>query len=338
MVSSSLSNVEIVPKSYVFTEEERPGSQLIPICEQIPVIHLGGTNKDLQADSHTVQQILKAAQDFGFFQVINHGVPENIISDTVGVLKEFLGMAEEDKARAAAGENTNGWIYSSSVDYANKDGVHLWRDNIKHICHPLEDCMQFWPPKPPTYREVVAKYMVEMRKLSLRILEMIAEGLGLEPGYFEKSSEVQLFNGNYYPPCPDPSLTLGLLKHTDPSLITILFQGEVCGLQVFKDGQWIGVGAIPNAFVVNIGNQLEIISNGKLKSAEHRAVTNPREGRTTMATFVNPPLESMVEPAKALVNELNPARYQPRLFKDFVQTNKAFGPKSNFLSSPNTTN
>lgn len=87
-----------------------------------------------------------------YMQVINHGVSENIISDTVGVLKEFLGMSAEDKASAAAGENRNGWIYTSSVDYANKDGVHLWRDNIKHICHPLEDCVQFWPLKPPTYR------------------------------------------------------------------------------------------------------------------------------------------------------------------------------------------
>lgn len=70
MVSSSLFNVEIVPESYVFTEEERPGKQLIPICQQIPVIELGGT-KGLQAgDSHTVHQILKAAQDFGFFQVL----------------------------------------------------------------------------------------------------------------------------------------------------------------------------------------------------------------------------------------------------------------------------
>ncbi|KAJ0796742.1 putative oxoglutarate/iron-dependent dioxygenase, isopenicillin N synthase [Helianthus annuus] len=99
--------------------------------------------------------------------------------------------------------------------------------------------------------------MVEIQKLSTRILEMICEGLGLEQGYFKDTSEVQFLSSNFYPPCPDPSLTLGLLPHIDPSLITILYQGGSTGLQVMKDGQWVNVGAIPNAFVVNIGNQLE---------------------------------------------------------------------------------
>lgn len=101
-------------------------------------------------------------------------------------------------------------------------------------------------------------YLVEIQKLSLRILEMISEGLGLKGGYFKDMSEVQLLSSNIYPPCPDPSLTLGILPHQDPSLITLLYQGDSTGLQVMKDGQWVNVGAIPNALVVNIGNQLEV--------------------------------------------------------------------------------
>jgi isopenicillin N synthase-like dioxygenase len=96
-------------------------------------------------------------------------------------------------------------------------------------------------------------------KLASGILELIAEGLGLESGYFGgKLSENAFLSVNRYPPCPDPSLTLGLPKHCDPNLITILLQGDVCGLQVFKDGEWIGVGPVPNAFVINIGYQLQV--------------------------------------------------------------------------------
>ena len=87
---------------------------------------------------------------------------------------------------------------------------------------------------------------------------MICKGLGLEPEYLEDTSEVSLLSSNLYPPCPDPSLTLGILPHHDPSLITLLYQGNSTGLQVMKDSQWINVGAFPNAFVVNIGNQLEV--------------------------------------------------------------------------------
>lgn len=80
-------------------------------------------------------------------------------------------------------------------------------------------------------------------------------------GYFDRISELELLNANSYPPCPDPSLTLGILRHHDPSIITVLYQGNVPGLQVIKDGNWITVGAMSNAFVVNIGNQLEVMHN-----------------------------------------------------------------------------
>lgn len=103
------------------------------------------------------------------------------------------------------------------------------------------------------------KYLAEMRKLSLKILEMIAQGLGLDDGeYLSEISEVQVITANRYPPCPNPSLTIGIPRHKDPSLITILYQGNVSGLQVCKDGKWMGVEAKPNAFVVLVGNQLEV--------------------------------------------------------------------------------
>lgn len=104
----------------------------------------------------------------------------------------------------------------------------------------------------------MAAYLKRIENLSRRILGVIGEGLGLEEGYLEEISQVQLLVGNYYPACPDPSLTLGLLKHCDPSLITILLQQDVCGLQVLNDGKWMLVSSIPNAFVVNIGNQLQV--------------------------------------------------------------------------------
>lgn len=63
---------------------------------------------------------------------------------------------------------------------------------------------------------------------------------------------------NHYPPCPDPSLTLGLARHRDPGVVSIVLQGDVHGLQVFKDEEWIGVEPIHHAFVVNIGYVLQV--------------------------------------------------------------------------------
>lgn len=319
-LASSWYDVQSVPESYIFPPERRPGNHIFPLCKTIPIIDFAkieGTDRN-----NTRQQILEASQNFGFFQVINHGVSENLLRDAVGIFEEFFVMAAKDRAN---GPNEGGWIYTNSLGYA-KDGVHLWRENLKHPCSPLEECMQFWPKKPTRYMEVVGTYVEEVRKLSLMILELISEGLGLESGHFSESSEIQLLSANHYPPCPDPSLTLGILKHCDPSLITILYQGDVCGLQLFKDEQWFGIEALPNAFAVNIGSQLQIISNGKLRSAEHRAVTNSSEARTSIATFVTPTSTCIVEPAKSLVNGMNPPKYEALVFKDFVNASKAFGP------------
>ncbi|KAE8685361.1 putative ring finger protein [Hibiscus syriacus] len=136
------------------------------------------------------------------------------------------------------------------------------------------------------------------------ILEFVAEGLGIQLGYFgDKLSEYTVLAINHYPPCPDPSLTLGISKHCDPKLLTILHQGDVNGLQVFNNGEWIGVEPLHNAIVVNIGNQLQIISNNKLKSAKHRVVTNSNVARTTPAFFMAPSLDSIIEPAKSLTSD-----------------------------------
>ncbi|KAL3517690.1 hypothetical protein ACH5RR_020279 [Cinchona calisaya] len=306
-------NVQSVPADYSFSPKDRPGQLQIPLCDTIPVVDLQNATKSPERSS-IVQEIFKAGQEYGFFQVINHGVPENVARDTFNVFKEFFDMSEEDKKC----KDSQGWIYMGSTDYA-KDGVHLWRDSVKHSCHPLEECMQRWPQKPTLYREVVEAYVEEMKRLSGRILELICEGLGLEAKYLEDLSQVQLLICNHYPRCPEPSLTLGLLKHCDPSLITILLQeGNACGLQVLNNGKWIGVAPLPNALVVNVGNQLEIISNGRLKSAEHRAVTNSYETRTSIATFINPCHNSIVEPAKVLVDESNPPRFAATIYKDFV--------------------
>ncbi|KAG9132630.1 hypothetical protein Leryth_027342 [Lithospermum erythrorhizon] len=71
---------------------------------------------------------------------------------------------------------------------------------------------------------------------------------------------------------------------------------------------------------------LEIVSNGKLKSPEHRVVTNAKKSRTSIATFINPSLSCIVKPATVLIDESNPALFEPSIYKDFVNGTQAFGP------------
>ncbi|XWS31435.1 hypothetical protein CRYUN_Cryun23aG0075500 [Craigia yunnanensis] len=311
-------NSKPLPESYIFPSETRPGKVIVPSCNTIPVIDL--SKAETQNRTDRVQQILKASEEFGFFQVVNHGITENLMNETMDVFKEFFEMPLEEKAMFYSEDPKKSCrLVTSSASY-DWEKIHLWRDNLRHPCHPLEECIKLWPEKPTRYREVVATYSIEAKKLGLRILELVSEGLGLESGYFgDKLSEALSLAVNHYPPCPDPSLTLGLSKHCDPNLLTILHQGNVNGLQVFKDGEWIGVEPLHNAIVVNVGYQLQIISNNKLKSAEHRVVTNSTVARTTAAFFIAPSDECIIEPAKPLTDHAcNSQLYRAFEYKEFL--------------------
>lgn len=111
------------------------------------------------------------------------------------------------------------------------------------------------------HRDDVSEYSKNARGLALRLLEAISESLGLEKDYINKAlgKHGQHMAINYYPPCPQPELTYGLPSHADPNAITILLQDDAPGLQVLKDGKWLAVSPISNTFIVNIGDQMQVI-------------------------------------------------------------------------------
>ncbi|KAI7990857.1 Hyoscyamine 6-dioxygenase [Camellia lanceoleosa] len=225
LVSSWSKEAQAVPANYVFPPEIRPGDLAAPVCKGIPVIDLGQIGDHARAE--LLEKIIKASQDFGMFQVINHGVSEELMDDTMSLFKEFFDMPVEEKAAYYSEDKSKSFrLYTSGQNY-------------------LKD-------------KVAGTYSAEVRKLSLRILDLICEGMGIEMGYFaDELSKIQSLVINHYPPCPNPSLVLGVGGHCDPNLITIL-QQDVYGLQIFKGEQWVGVESLPHAFVINIANQLEV--------------------------------------------------------------------------------
>ncbi|KAI9119066.1 hypothetical protein K1719_009741 [Acacia pycnantha] len=289
LVSNWSNNVRAVPEDYIFPPETRPGSLHVPIGESIPVIDLSLADKGDRILA--IQKIINASQEFGFFQVINHGIPENLMKETMSVWKEFFQLPAEAKqeylyTEGIATKTNDCGIYTSGSKYATEK-VHMWRDALRHSCHPLHKWQHMWPQTPTRYQECVGSCSVQVKKLGSKILRLISEGLGLDGEYFEgEYGQNMLLSVNHYPACPQPDLTLGVAKHADPFIVTLLLQDEVYGLQVLKDDKWIGVDPNPQAIVVNIDSQLQVISNNKLKSAEHRAVTNSSKDRISAAFFI----------------------------------------------------
>ncbi|KAM5552790.1 hypothetical protein ABKV19_025149 [Rosa sericea] len=177
-------------------------------------------------------------------KVINHGISENLLHDTMDVFREFFALPPEDKASFFSEDPNKLCRLITSTGNYDRENVHLWRDALRHACHPLDKFIPLWPQQLLKYREHVGKCSTQVRKVALNILELISEGLGIEYGHFsDELSQETVLSVNYYPPCPDPCLTLGITKHCDPNLITILLQGDMA-FRVLR----IGNGLVWNLF------------------------------------------------------------------------------------------
>ena len=133
----------------------------------------------------------------------------------------------------------------------------------------------------------MSAYCREVRELGFRLYGAISEGLGLDGGYIKETlgEQEQHMAVNFYPRCPAPELTYGLPAHTDPNALTILLMDQqVAGLQVLKDGRWIAVNPRPCALVVNIGDQLQVVTRSTARSIVCHPPSSTRSGTGSSST------------------------------------------------------
>ncbi|WOL06142.1 protein DOWNY MILDEW RESISTANCE 6-like [Canna indica] len=302
-----------LPRSYVRPESQRPRLHDVISNTTIPTIDLSSPFAP-----QTIAQVEDACTSFGFFQVVNHGVAAEKM---MAVAKEFFLLPAEEKAKYYSDDPAKKMRLSTSFNI-RKETVRNWRDYLRLHCHPLEQFVADWPSNPPSFKEVVSTYCKEVRQLGFRLLRAISLSLELEEDYLLKAlgaEQEQHMTVNYYPQCPEPELTYGLQAHTDPNALTILLlDPTVSGLQVLKDGKWIAVNPQPNALVINIGDQLQALSNGRYKSVWHRAVVNSSKERISVASFLCPSNSVVISPPEKLVDgESDPAKYRSYTYGEY---------------------
>ncbi|KAL9227587.1 hypothetical protein vseg_003260 [Gypsophila vaccaria] len=306
-------------------------SEMVPDAEgkaEIPTI-------DMQDEKNLVQHITNALQGYGCFQVINHGISREQMEDANKMFREIHNLPQEEIDKLNREQDQNNPVchyYTSSVNF-NTEQFHYWRNALKQACSPLEECVPFWPKNPDRYREIVKPYTVALKEMGLKILQNVAQGLGLEQSYFENElTENNAFYVNSYPACPDPSSTIGLARHNDPSLLTILHSGRVSGLQILKDGHWLGVDTPPYGFMVFVGNLFQAVTNGKVKAPVH-IVRNTTEARMSEAFFISPKRGYPIEAAKCLLEAENALPlYKPFTYEEFIETYNSWSrPKDTVL-------
>ncbi|CAA0813071.1 2-oxoglutarate (2OG) and Fe(II)-dependent oxygenase superfamily protein [Striga hermonthica] len=278
LVSSGFPHTTI-PQSYIRPEPDLPKLSEAKDYYNAPVIDFGCGDTKLIAN-----QIAQACQQNGCFQVINHGVSKELMEKMVQVTREFFDLPVEEKMKLYSNDPCKTTRLSTSSNFL-KEKVHNWRDYLRLHCYPLDNYVKEWPNNPPSFnREAAAGEPLPLREIG-RVLTPRGGG--------EENSDLRTGREYIYEKFAG--------AHTDPNTLTILLQdAEVMGHQLLKDGKWMTVKPIPNAFVVNIGDQLQALSNSRYKSTWHRAVVNAHKARISVASFLCPSNSAVIKAPKEL--------------------------------------
>ncbi|KAL6549407.1 Aconitate hydratase mitochondrial [Orobanche hederae] len=272
-----------------------------------PVIDMEKLNGEER--SATMEMIKDACENWGFFEMMNHGIATEFMDSVERLTKAHYKKCMEQRFEEM--------VTSKGLEAVQSEIDDLdWESTffLRHL--PVPNLSEI-PDLEDEYKKVMKEFAVDL----------LCENLGLEKGYFKKvfyGSNGLTFGTKVsnYPPCPKPDLIKGLRAHTDAGGIVLLFQDDkVSGLQLLKDGEWIDVPPMRHSIVVNIGDQLEVITNGKYKSVMHRVIAQTDgTGRMSLASFYNPGSEAVIYPAPALVEKAENNEHYPKfMFEDYMK-------------------
>jgi isopenicillin N synthase-like dioxygenase len=257
-----------------------------------------------------LEKLRAAARDVGFFYLIGHGVEDSVIRDLIGLSRAFFALPEADKL-AIEMVNSPQFRGYTRVGREFTRGQPDWREQLdvgterpalppEAIERPWQRLQgpNQWPAALPALKPVLIAYQEQATALAIRVLKAFAAALEQPEDVFQPiytPSPSQLIKIIRYPGRAAGESDQGVGAHKDSGFVSILLQDKVAGLEVAGEDGWIGAPPVPGAFVVNIGEILEIASNGYLRANIHRVVSPPAGGeRLSIAFFLGANLDAEV--------------------------------------------
>lgn len=285
----------------------------------IPVLDLSLLNGTAEQQAQFRDDLRRATHEVGFFSLVGHGVPRELIDRAYETARAFFALPESHKLAIEnvtsphfrgytrmGGERTLGRVdIREQIDLgAERPAVAMTADTPDYW---ILEGPNLWPEALPQLRTVTEEWIARLDEVGTRLLRAWAEALGAAPDAFDAAFErpSPYLKIVRYPGVSAEQPAQGVGAHKDLGVLTLLsVEDGKAGLQVEKDGEWIDVVAPPGAFIVNIGELLEIATDGYLKATKHRVVSPaPGTERISIPYFHGPALDAVI-PTIELAPEL----------------------------------
>lgn len=288
--------------------------------KHIPTIDLNNINDESLAAMDT------ACRDHGFFLLTGHGIDELLVR-VKQQAEVFFKLPLEEKRRVMRAHDNPMGYYDRELTKQKRDLKEVF-DFYARDDENREQKMP-WPDNLPAFKATLREYFLANIALSKRVLHLVARSLGIAENSFDSGFDFRPTSTarlNYYPsedPLADdetniPALgDMALHHHTDQGAVTLLFQDNIGGLQAHspEDG-WIDVPPLANALVVNMGDIVQVWSNGQYKAALHRVTPVPKgQSRYSLPFFYQPNFETAIEPHP----ELGSPVYRKFQWEEFIR-------------------
>ena len=300
--------------------------------DEIASVSLKDADRDPQGFA---RKLGRSFEDYGFAIIADHGIPDDLITQAEEKAKAFFALPEEVKRKyfIEGGGGARGYtpfgIETAKGAQAHdlKEFWHVGRDLPPG--HPFRNHMpdNVWPSEVPSFKDTFAELYATFDRTGLKILRAIARYLKIEEDYFidtvrDGNSVMRLL---HYPPIEgEPGSHVRAGAHEDINTITLLLGAEEAGLELLtKDGRWIPVSPRPGELVVNIGDMLQRLTNGQLRSTSHRVVNPPRErwgkSRYSMPFFLHFRSDFLIEALPGTVPAGEQPKWPPITADDYLQ-------------------
>ncbi|XP_031129757.1 gibberellin 2-beta-dioxygenase-like [Ipomoea triloba] len=307
-----------------------------PILEDFPVLKacksntasFGGIPVIDLLDPEAKTQIVKACQEFGFFKVVNHGVPMEAMAKLESEAVKFFGLPQHEKDKAGP---------PTPYGYGNRrigsNGDVGWIEYLLFTTNPelISQKPITIPGNSDLFWGLVNEYTEAVKNMTCELLEMMAEGLKIGPKNVlsrlirdEKSD--CCFRVNHYPPCPELQALsgrnlIGFGEHTDPQVISVVRSNDTTGLQIsLKDGTWVSVPPDQYSFFINVGDSLQVMTNGRFRSVKHRVLADSLKARVSMIYFGGPPLSAKIAALSSLMEEGEESLYNEFTWHEYKKS------------------